>query len=49
MQVHIRQPAMCEAFMENAKLKVGDGSIIKFWKDIWLGQSPSLVLIPYSI
>ncbi|XP_057484663.1 uncharacterized protein LOC130771052 [Actinidia eriantha] len=40
MQVHIRQPAMFEAFMENAKLRVGDGSTIKFWKDICLGNLP---------
>ena len=39
-QVHIRQSAMFEAFMENAKLRVGDGTTIKFWKDIWLGILP---------
>ncbi|GFZ02650.1 hypothetical protein Acr_15g0012580 [Actinidia rufa] len=32
--------AMFEAFIENAKLRVGDGSTIKFWKDIWLGNLP---------
>ncbi|GFY80587.1 hypothetical protein Acr_01g0003960 [Actinidia rufa] len=40
MQVHIRQPVMFEAFMENAKLRFGDGSTIKFWKDIWMGNLP---------
>ena len=40
MQVHIRQPTMLEAFMENAKLRVGDDSTIKFWKDIWLSNLP---------
>ena len=31
---------MFEIFIENAKLRVGDGSTIKFWKDIWLGNVP---------
>ena len=29
---------MFDIFMENAKLRVGDGSTIKFWKDMWLGN-----------
>ncbi|GFY88782.1 hypothetical protein Acr_06g0007220 [Actinidia rufa] len=41
-KVYIRQLAMFKAFIENAKLRVGDGSTIKFWKDIWLGNLPLL-------
>ena len=40
MQNHVRQPLLFEAFIENAKLKVGDGSSIMFWKDVWLGNIP---------
>ena len=30
MQIHTRQPLLFDIFMENAKLRVGDGSTIKF-------------------
>lgn len=46
MQVQTRQPQMFETFMENAKLKVGDGRTILFWKDIWLGTTTLSSLFP---
>ncbi|GFZ06765.1 hypothetical protein Acr_18g0009350 [Actinidia rufa] len=46
MQIHIMKPLLFDVFMENAKLRVGDGSTIKFWKDIWLSNIPLQFLFP---
>ena len=46
MQIHTRQPLLFDIFMENAKLRVGDGRTIKFWKDICLGNIPLQFLFP---
>ena len=46
MQIRVRQPLLFEAFIENAKLEVGDGGSIMFWKDVWLGNIPFQSLFP---
>ena len=46
MQIRERQPLLFEAFIENAKLRVGDGSSIMFWKDVWLGNISFQSLFP---
>lgn len=47
MQILIRHPLLFDDYVENAKLKVGDGSTIRFWKDIWLSNRPYLVSFPF--
>ena len=46
MLICVRQPLLFEAFIENAKLRIGDGRSIMFWKDIWLGNIPLQSLFP---
>jgi hypothetical protein len=36
-------------FFKRGYLKIGDGTTVRFWEDVWMGMCPYLINIQHSI